>query len=938
MRKWSIALTAASFVTIGLSTISADALSKPIEKTPSITSCIEKTHKLEVLMVVDESISLIRTKGPGGRKLPGTDVGDERVVALKAVTEVLLDKVNDVDPKRQSQVTVALAGFGNGYKEHQDWMDLTSESVKSFQEVIEEQADRETSRFTRYHLALKGALSTFSKRDSESGASCRMLIWFSDGQHDDNDAGKFMTSTEESQVKKTICGPSTEAKGGLADELRLQNIFTVAAGLNENDSALGLMKLVSQGEGLVKFKNSDLTNCGSVKPEGRFASASKAGDLVKTLVQLLSPTFEPPAANRCASGEANCSEYNFVVDSRVSRFTLFVDRGDEDVVATLQSEQSGTTTLFTKFNDPNIQQTLLSDNDAFVRVQRKQDGSIDGRWTLRFQGPNHESANALFRFVGDADVRVSSKSIDRYETTALSIAATSRTDGALLEGAQVELKSRKGQVELNSITENGKLVVPVVELQRVLSQPEFQLALETELVVTPIGSIDGITDSSTGKNMPIDFGEFTFNLRITNGFGFPEYLGLDRTVAGVDENGNPIFKGTNKRTIGFQFRGASASDALVTFTDDLESDIGLKFISGQTCEVKKSVVTTCILEIKPSKDSNGEHPAVVKTLSSITGSEKTQSGEIPIYPETQLPNDPCRGIRIAALLVLSFLVIQAFQRFIFAWLISRFGAVSPTARRARIDVLVSNSGDVLGQNGSQFVVKAGDEAFVFENTESTTQFNLFGYEFVCSVWNTFRKSTSMPLGQVSKSGSFVFGSAGVLTPKKSRILEQGTIGLVELSLRGQWVIGLAQSDLVALTQGASQVAGELVLYLSPFENVSLEQQLAEASFAISSGRFPALLTEVLEKVSDAIDEDVDQPLNGSNDGTSDGGNQIYDPLDPFSIATNAQTNIDTSESGNGGFSKKIFSFLKRKEKADFEESPENNSGGSSSSYLDPFSN
>lgn len=938
MKKWSTAIPLAGFLVVGLSAISVSAQSKPNEKTPSITSCIEKTHKLEVLMVVDESVSLIRTNDPRGRKLPGTDMGDERVVALKAVTEVLLDKVNDVDPKRQSQVSVALAGFGNGYEEHQSWMDLTSESVSSFQKVIEEQADRESSRYTRYHLALKGALTTFSKRNTESGTTCRMLIWFSDGQHDDNDAGKFMTSTEESQVKKTICGPSTEAKGGLADELRLQNIFTVAAGLNENDSALGLMKLVSQGEGLVKFKNSDLSNCGSVKPEGRFASASKAGDLVKTLVQLLSPTFEPPAANRCASGEENCSEYTFVVDSRVSRFTLFVDRGDDDVIATLQSEQTGATTLFQKFNDPNIQQTLLSDNDAFVRVQRKQDGSIDGRWTLKFQGPNHESANALFRFVGDADVRVSSKSIDRYETKALSIEATSRTDGALLEGAQVELKSRKGQVELNSITENGKLVVPVAELQRVLSQPEFKLALETELVVTPIGSIDGITDSSTGKNMPIDFGEFTFNLRITNGFGFPEYLGLDRTVPGVDENGNPIFKGTNKQTIGFQFRGASASDALVTFTDDLESDIGLKFISGQTCEVKKSVVTTCILEIKPSKDSNGEHPAVVKTLSSIVGSEKTQSGEIPIYPETQLPNDPRRGIVIAALLVFSFLLIQALQRFFFAWLISRFGAVSPTARRARIDILVSGSGDVSGQNGSQFVVKAGDEAFVFENTESKTQFNLFGYEFICSVWNTFKKSTSMPLGRVVKNGSFVFGSAGVIAPKQSRILEQGTQGLVELSLRGQWVIGIANTDVVALTQGSSQVPGELVLYLSPFESVSLEQQLSEISFTISSGRFPGLLSETLEKVSLAREETSEQPTNGTSDGLGDGLSQTYDPLDPFAISPSSQTTFETSEKPRGGFIKRFFSFKRKEKSASSEEKPEGNSGSSSSSYLDPFSN
>jgi hypothetical protein len=935
MKKKSTSIAIASFLVVGLSSISAGALSLPAEKTPSITSCIEKTHKLEVLMVVDESISLIRTKGPGGKKLPGTDVGDERVVALKAVTEVLLDKVNDIDPKRQSKVSVALAGFGNDYEEHQDWLDLNSETVKSFQEVIEDQADRESSQFTRYHRALKGALTTFAKRNSDSGASCRMLIWFSDGQHDDNDAGKFMTSAEESQVTKTICGPSTGANGGLADQLRLQNVYTVAAGLNENESALGLMKLVSQGDGLVKFKNSDLSSCGAVKPEGKFASASKAGDLVKTLVQLLSPTIiDPTEPKLCESGEENCSEYNFVVDSRVSRFTLFVDRGDDDVIATLQSDQTGATTLFQKFSDPNIQQTLLSDNDAFVRVQRKQDGSIDGRWTLKFTGPNHAAAHALFRFVGDADVKVSTKSIDRYETKPLSIAATSKTDGALLEGIRVDLKTRNGLVEVNTISDSGKIVIPASELQRVLSQQELSLALETEMIVTPLGSVDGITDSSTGKNMPIDFGEFSFKLRITSGFGFPEYLGLDRSIPGVDANGNPVFKGTNKKSIGFQFRGASTSDAVVTFTDELESDIGLKFVSGQTCEVKKAIVTTCILELKPSKDSNGIHPAIVKTSSSVTGSEKIQPGEIQIDPETQLPNDPCRGIKIAALLVLSFLLIQALQRFFFAWLISRFGAVSPTARRARVDIFVSNSGDISGMSGSQLVVKTGDESFVFENTESTTQFNLFGYEFICSVWNTFKKSTSMPLGRVVKSGSSVFGSAGVLAPKKSQILELGTEGLVELSLRGQWVIGIANSDLVALTQGTSQVAAELVLYLSPFEQVSLEQQLAEISFTISAGRFPGLLSEVLQKVSLAREELIVEPPGG-------GGGQIIDPLDPFAIASNPEVSSEPEEQSKSGFFKffkRVFSRKKNPKKTKSSVEPEVDSGGSSSSYLDPFSN
>jgi hypothetical protein len=938
----------AGLIFLGSSVVSVNALAPETDQPASITSCIEKTHKLDVLMVVDESISLIRTKGPGGKKLPGTDMEDERVIALKAVTEVLLDTVTDSDPKRQSKVSIALAGFGNGYNEHQKWMDLNAETVQSFQKIIEDQADRESSQFTRYHLALKGALATFANKKTDSGATCRMLIWFSDGQHDDDDAGKFMNSKEESQVKSTICGPNNDEKNGLADQLRLQDVYTVAAGLNQNESALGLMKLVSQGEGVVRFKDSQLDSCGAVEPEGKFASATKAGELVSTLVRLLSPVIDPPPPSACKSGEVDCSEYSFVVDNRVSRFTLFVDRGDDDVTTTLESEQTGARTLFEKFSDPNIKQTLLSENDAFVRVQHKQDGSINGKWTLKFKGLNHADAHALFRFVGDAKLEVSTvqqsgqssiaKSIDRYETENLIVTATSKTDGASLEGVRIELKTRDGLLELNSVTENGKFVVPPQELQRVLNLPEINNALEIDLIVTPLGSVEGITDSRTGKNMPIDFGEFTSKLRITNGVGLPEYLGLDKSIPGVDADGNPIFKGTNKKTIGFQFKGASASDSVVTFADDLESDIGLRFVSGQRCEIPKATLITCKLELKPSKDSNGTHPAIVKTTSASSDSEKKQPGEITIKPETQLPDDVTRGGLTALLLVLSFLLIQGLQRFFFAWLVSRFGALSPTARRARIDIRVTSSGDISGESGSGLSVKTGEESFVFENTEPNTQFILFGYEFTCSAWNTFKKSGAVPLGRVMKTGSFVFGSAGVNLPKRSQILDQGSEGSVELSLRGQWVIGITNSDFQSLAGGTSEVPAELVVYLNPFEQVSLEQQLAEMIFTISAGRFPGLLMETLEKVRTAIEDSiVEEPsVSGGDQSVAGGGNT--NPLDPFDLSFNSESTSDSELKSGNSFLKKIFS---RKTKTDNQESssgpaPESNDSGSS--YLDPFSN
>ena len=855
-KHFSIGVALFLIATTGGFSSNALSLVPESEPQPSITSCIAKHHRLDALMVVDESVSLIRAKGQNGRILPGTDMNDDRVTALKAVTQVLLDKVNDIDPKRRTKVSVALSGFGNRYVPHQKWMDLTSTSSTDFLEEIDKQSKRETSQYTRYHLALEGALKTFSEKESENGVTCRLLIWFSDGQHDDNDSGKVMSSAEESQVKKAICG-----ENGFADRLRLQGVYTVAAGLNENERALGLMKLVSQGNGDIKLKNETLNSCGVVRPEGRFAVASGAGDLVETLVSLVEPDVVTPNTQPCTDEnevEEECSQISFVVGSEVSRFTLFVDRNDQNVVATLDSEQLGETKLFTKFSDRNIEQTLLSDNGAYVRVSRKQDGLINGRWTLKFRGENHAQARALVRFVGEATLKVTSvkpdgtrgpaKSIDRFDTELLRVSVTAKTGGAVLEGARLEFKTRDGLVELQSYSEAGAVVIPADELQRVLrNNPRLKDALEVELVVTPLGSVEGITDPTTGKNMPIDFGEFSSKLRITNGSGFPEYLGLDRSIEGVDATGHPIFKGTNKKTVGFKFKGASASDSVVTFDTELKSDIGLKFISGQKCVVKMAEEKTCVLELKPSKNSNGSHPAIARITSAVKSSSQTQTGEIPLDLETQLPSDAGRGIKLALILILSFFVIQGVQRYFFAWLITRYAPLNPTARRVRLDVTVDVSGSLSIDNRSEVAVT--DESFTFDNIDSTLGFDAFGYSFKSSPIRTFLHSTSSPNGLVSREGRHVIGSAGLVTSKK----ETSSVGLVDLALRGQWVLGIESSEAQAWMNGTTSITAELVVFLEPYEKKPRADQLADLEFTIASSNLNQFVTSLMENLNSKVE-------------------------------------------------------------------------------------
>jgi hypothetical protein len=586
------------------------------------------------------------------------------------------------------------------------------------------------------------------------------------------------------------------------------------------------------------------------------------------------------------------------VDSRVSRFTLFVDRGDDDVTATLESEQNGKTTLFGSVDDPNIQQTVLSDNGAYIRVARKQDGAINGRWTLQFNGLHHADAHALVRFVGEAKVVVKSisaneqtieaKSIDRYETQSLGIAVSSRTDGTSLEGARLEIKTRSGLIELPSASQNGEIELTADELQNLLNKGELKDALEVELLVTPLGTVEGITNPETGKNMPIDFGEFSFKLRITNGSKFPEYLGLDTSIEGVDSNGAPIFKGTNKKAIAFRFKGASASDSVVTFSDEIESDIGLKFVSGQKCIIKKSAETVCRLELKPSKESNGIHSAVVKTTSSIGGDGEPQNGEIPIELETQLPNNVNRGLLAALALIGSFLLIQGVQRFFFAWLITRYSPLNSTSKRVRLDVRIDSSGMVsFNPRGD---IASTDETFNFDNVDSSLGFDAFGYHFGCSPARTFMRSTSAPHGEVTHVSRHVIGSSGVIAPKKDAL----SGGLVDLALRNQWIIGIGAAEIQSLLDGALFTEAELVVFLEPYAKKSREDQLGDLEFSIASSNLSQMFISLLENLRSKIVVEPEMPeaeadVFSSNDSFSD-------PWGQTSVAENPESEKKSKKS------------------------------------------
>jgi hypothetical protein len=923
-----LALTSLFPVAVGAETQQS---AVPNSRVP-ISECISKDKKLDVLFIVDQSISLQRDIN----RNPGTDPNDDRVAALKAVLNVLNTKADKEDNQLRVDVSVAHAGFGQGFVLHQDWTKLDSSGFSSLITQIDAQADRDNENFTRYHLALDGVVKTFEKRSGRDN-TCRMAVWFSDGKHDDNNKGDGFSSGEQKQIRETICGP-----GGLADRLRSNGIFTIAAGLNSKESDLELMKLVATNSGSISSPN--LTSCGELPAYGQFEIAKNSDQLVETLFNLVNTTpggrpLSPTESKSCSDGTPNCSEISFEVTDQVNEFTMLIDRKDPGVAVELRTGAGQKHSLFgpAPINDANAKASTLSTNRLFLDVQRKKSGTINGTWTVRFLGNGNEEASALVKFVGESAVNVEALTesgrwdrlavLDRFNTSSARVSARTNTSGIVIENIKVLLRAS------SLVDETSEILLPVVSagdgqftisenvLQSALQQKDLSRVVNAEIVVRINGAIPGLIDEKTGEDVQVEFKDEVFAFAISNGSEWPQYLG---------QVSIPKIVGTNKQTIQFRFKGADGRDTRVTFADELDAGIGLQFISGQECGIVKNEETVCTLELKPSKESYGAK-ALLVSASFTSVDDAAQSSEVDIPTEVLMEKAvrAARGIWAALLLVAVFLIVQALQRFLFASLMSRFAALNPVDRRARLDVEISESGHVLGRGGSLFAIDRGDESFVFENSEPTSSFYLFGYQFDTSAVRTFMRSTSIPQGLVTQEGKYVFGSAGTHIDKKRSGTSQG---IVNLSLRHQWVIGINHEDMLRLADGVGLVNAEIVVYLDAPEKASFDQQLSDLSFEIAGGRLPQDISLVITRLRENGPDDVS--VKGTQSEVDDifgESNGITGLNDPFASVGNVNSG---NESADDDSKRSRFG---RKKKAKNEENDMGDEGGFSSPDLnDPF--
>ena len=931
------AIFAGLFVSAVFPIANAQASSRVLGETKSIQDCVSEKRNLDVLMLVDESSSL---KGDSAKQILGNDPDDLRVDALRSIAQLLASTVdaskNESEESSGIDVKLSIAGFGEKYTTRAAIGELNGKTLPGFVKAIEDQKEFDSDRSTRYHVGLGGALEDFLDHKASDDDSCRLLVWFSDGVHND-DGRTGISSTEVKQITNQLCG-----EGEIVDQLRTEGVYIVAAGLNPNEEELGLMRLIAAGGD--PFAGIGLDKCGSLSPTGVFEQATNAEEIINKIFDVLDgvpgiPT-ESISLPGCSDGTANCNEIAFEADDTISSFSILATRPTKDVEVLLKMPTGQNVSLFSVDGEVPSQKNVasffpVSETKVLIIVSRSNGGSIVGQWGLQFKGIGSSSSLGAVNFVGNAQISIDQVSdskkalkVNRFGASQISVNVKSKSSGASIRGVEVSLANFEGVEDIGTTRDDlGVFTVSANSLETALNSPVLGSSSSATLKITPVGDVPGLT-TLDGRPVKVEFNSETYEVLISNGASYPTFKGIKES--------DIRFKGTPTKTVTLLFDGPDGADGSVEFGQFKNLDEGADFeiVDPKTCVIPvKASDFECEVKIVLNKVAYGDFnlPLPVKYVSS----EGAQDSEIAIPVKALKPTNAGKGILAAVELIVIFLVIQGLVRLLLSYLMSRFAPLAATARRVRLDAVVDSNGGVtinpLNVNASQV-----DESFTFENIEPTTSFNIFGYQFECSVMRTFLKSTTSPVGIVSRDSTVVIGSRGLQFTKAD---PQSTQGLVGLSLRGQWVIGVSAADAQALINGEMNVPAEVVAFLDPYGDGSgmspRNQQLADLSFTIASSNFASEFSDVVSRLRDLnqVDEKEAPGSDGWDSTTASSLGTSVSGFDAFGDSIGGSP-IESTPEGKGKSKEK----RKKKQKdADLEqESPSGQSSQSSSTDWDPF--
>jgi hypothetical protein len=277
------------------------------------SECVASTQELDVLLLVDASGSLKRS-----------DPTHQRVAAVRSVLESLAGLAEHPVDGRIPKVNVALSVFGVGFDPIFDWEPLNYERVDELQERATALEVRNGEWDTDYFAAMSGAEQLFSKRT----ASCRALLWFTDGDYDIEPRGArglaaklgttkpydpsiditsvAGTDALEQRGRQLLCEP-----GGLVDKVRSANISVITIALVNPTTGISpdgeqfLRSMATGGEGNQTCGRPTETENGYFVPVKDLSSLVEAFDVIANTIALGTQVPGGVDLEACGS-EASC--------------------------------------------------------------------------------------------------------------------------------------------------------------------------------------------------------------------------------------------------------------------------------------------------------------------------------------------------------------------------------------------------------------------------------------------------------------------------------------------------------------------------------------------------------------------------------------------------------------------------------------------------------
>jgi hypothetical protein len=383
----------------GALTSNAGTQTDPVQR---LGACLSAGGQGDFLLVLDESASLTTT-----------DPDDQRVDAAQYLVRQLGAFVDEADVR----IDVSVAGFADHFTTPSKWTSLTGSGAEGLADVLEAYRDRDHGFETDYWQAVTGARKALASRQPTDGQQhCQALFWFSDGQFDldyrDTDQEKSdygeTKPYAEAPLTSSAAADAAEAaglkdlcrSGGVADQLRVLGITTLAVGLKPDGSSadFGLMDNIATGSG----------SCGDLTEPvpGKFLTAADVDDLLFEFDQFATPDREPLTHDAEICPQSACAQgtHEFVLDPSISKVHILGDstapgkvllRGPKGADVSIAAGKDSASPI--SLPGATLTYQWLSDTALQLDLARTRDQGWDGTWQLIFVDPSADDVSGRSR-------------------------------------------------------------------------------------------------------------------------------------------------------------------------------------------------------------------------------------------------------------------------------------------------------------------------------------------------------------------------------------------------------------------------------------------------------------------------------------------------------------------------------------------------------------